>query len=186
MSAPVCSIAPTAPATTAACGGAPKTSTVPRSGRVQAEQHVDRRRLAGAVRAEQRDRLAGRDRDVDAAHGLDRPVGLREVVQLDAGGAYAPWHFLNFLPLPHQHGSLRPTFSCGDACTVCVAPADRTGRSARCRAIACAPAVVSCSYCRLPFAVCDCAAAAAPPPPARARRGRGAARPRRGSPRRAR
>src|SRR5436190_22731137 len=22
-------------------------------------------------------------------------------------GSYAPWHFLNFLPLPHQHGSLR-------------------------------------------------------------------------------
>jgi hypothetical protein len=21
----------------------------------------------------------------------------------------APWHFLYFLPLPHQHGSLRPT-----------------------------------------------------------------------------
>ncbi|HEY8858910.1 MAG TPA: hypothetical protein VIM27_05610, partial [Gaiellales bacterium] len=36
----------------------------------QAEQHVDRRRLAGAVRAEQRDRLARCHRDVDAAHGL--------------------------------------------------------------------------------------------------------------------
>lgn len=23
---------------------------------------------------------------------------------------YAPWQFLNFLPLPHGHGSLRPTF----------------------------------------------------------------------------
>jgi len=22
---------------------------------------------------------------------------------------HAPWHFLNFLPLPHGHGSLRPT-----------------------------------------------------------------------------
>lgn len=22
---------------------------------------------------------------------------------------YAPWHFLYFFPLPHQHGSLRPT-----------------------------------------------------------------------------
>src|SRR6266550_6243373 len=27
---------------------------------------------------------------------------------------YAPWHFLNFLPLPHQHGSLRPMFSRSD------------------------------------------------------------------------
>ena len=26
-------------------------------------------------------------------------------------GAYAPWHFLNFLPDPHQHGSLRPICS---------------------------------------------------------------------------
>ena len=24
--------------------------------------------------------------------------------------AVRPWHFLNFLPLPHGHGSLRPTF----------------------------------------------------------------------------
>src|SRR6266850_1830174 len=24
--------------------------------------------------------------------------------------AYLPWHFLNFLPEPHQHGSLRPIF----------------------------------------------------------------------------
>src|SRR5438552_882974 len=29
-------------------------------------------------------------------------------------GGHAPWHFLNFLPLPHQHGSLRPTFSFSD------------------------------------------------------------------------
>src|SRR5437762_1112480 len=28
--------------------------------------------------------------------------------------AQAPWHFLNFLPLPHQHGSLRPMFSRSD------------------------------------------------------------------------
>jgi hypothetical protein len=27
---------------------------------------------------------------------------------------HAPWHFLNFLPLPHQHGSLRPMFSLSD------------------------------------------------------------------------
>lgn len=31
---------------------------------------------------------------------------------------YAPWHFLNFLPDPHQHGSLRPSFSCSLARTV--------------------------------------------------------------------
>src|SRR5437764_4713 len=30
------------------------------------------------------------------------------------GHRYAPWHFLNFLPLPHQQGSLRPMFSRSD------------------------------------------------------------------------
>src|SRR3954462_12990963 len=29
----------------------------------------------------------------------------------DSRGGYAPWHFLNFLPDPHQHGSLRPICS---------------------------------------------------------------------------
>ena len=30
----------------------------------------------------------------------------------------APWHFLYFLPLPHQQGSLRPTFSASALTTV--------------------------------------------------------------------
>ena len=30
----------------------------------------------------------------------------------------APWHFLYFLPEPHGHGSLRPTFFLGDATTL--------------------------------------------------------------------
>ena len=42
------------------------------------EQHVDGGGLAGAVGAEQRDRLARRDRDVDAAHRADGPVGRAE------------------------------------------------------------------------------------------------------------
>ena len=29
----------------------------------------------------------------------------------EAAVVYAPWHFLNFLPEPHQHGSLRPSCS---------------------------------------------------------------------------
>jgi len=37
-------------------------------GRQQSEQHVDRRRLAGTVGAEQRDGLATVNRDVDPAH----------------------------------------------------------------------------------------------------------------------
>src|ERR1700716_2982989 len=36
-------------------------------------------------------------------HRLHASSGRRD-------GAYAPWHFLNFLPLPHQQGSLRPTW----------------------------------------------------------------------------
>jgi hypothetical protein len=31
----------------------------------------------------------------------------------------APWHFLNFLPEPHQHGSLRPSFYCSDVTRRC-------------------------------------------------------------------
>src|SRR3954468_7324873 len=35
-----------------------------------------------------------------------------------AGAAQAPWHFLYFLPEPHQHGSLRPILSRSDLTTV--------------------------------------------------------------------
>ena len=55
----------------------------------EAEQHVDRGRLAGTVRAEQGDGLAGRYLDVDAAHGLHdaRRAGERldQPLQRDAG-----------------------------------------------------------------------------------------------------
>ena len=44
---------------------------------------------------------------VAAATVAQRPCGLRS----RSSSAYAPWHFLNFLPDPHQHGSLRPTCS---------------------------------------------------------------------------
>ncbi len=50
-------------------------------------------------RNERRFRRAGRVRAPFDASG----------VVLDAQAA-APWHFLYFLPLPHGHGSLRPTF----------------------------------------------------------------------------
>ena len=40
-------------------------------GRDRSEQHQQRRRLAGTVGSEQADPLAGRDRDVDVAHGFD-------------------------------------------------------------------------------------------------------------------
>src|SRR6187549_3530389 len=44
----------------------------------------------------------------------------------------APWHFLNFLPLPHQHGSLRPTFGSSRRTVVTAAssPPVRAGRGA--------------------------------------------------------
>ena len=71
-----------------------------RVGLGEPEQHVDRRRLAGAVRAEQRDDLAGADRDVDAAHGLDRAVrrleGLLEAPELDSGRS------VRFASCPHH------------------------------------------------------------------------------------
>ena len=62
ISAPVCSIPPTAPCATASVGRAAEHRHGARVGREQAEQHVDRGRLARAVGAEQRDRLAGGDR----------------------------------------------------------------------------------------------------------------------------
>ena len=41
-----------------------------------------------------------------------RPARSRCVARPGAAQA-APWQSLNFLPLPHQHGSLRPIFSVG-------------------------------------------------------------------------
>src|SRR4051812_20545320 len=35
--------------------------------------------------------------------------------------AQAPWHFLNFLPDPHQHGSLRPSCSVSSTRRCCTA-----------------------------------------------------------------
>lgn len=53
----------------------------------QAEDHVDRRRLARTVGAEERDDLAGRDLEVDPTDGLDAPVlagkGLRHAGEGD-------------------------------------------------------------------------------------------------------
>src|SRR5579863_9344505 len=46
---------------------------------------------------------------------------------------HAPWHFLNFLPLPHQHGSLRPIL--GSSRRTCLtgasSPPVRAGTGAR-------------------------------------------------------
>ena len=61
----------------------------PRVGRGQADRHVERRGLAGAVRAEQADDFARRDVEVDAAHDGAAAVGLRQVVGAECGHQWA-------------------------------------------------------------------------------------------------
>src|SRR2546421_6625115 len=62
----------------------------------------------------------GRLRHVLRPHRVGRGSGLRWVSLAGWGGgrlflthlggpSYRPWHFLYFLPLPHQQGSLRPS-----------------------------------------------------------------------------
>ena len=48
-------------------------------------EHVDRRALARAVGAEESEHLAAIHGERDAADGLDLPVGLDEVLDLDCG-----------------------------------------------------------------------------------------------------
>ena len=55
--------------------------TRPESGAVEADGHVERRRLAGAVRPEQADDLARRDVEAHAAHDRAPAVGLGEIVR---------------------------------------------------------------------------------------------------------
>ena len=56
----------------------------PARGRDRGREHADGRRLAGAVGPEQSERLAGRDLEVDALHGLDSPrVGLAKIAHVD-------------------------------------------------------------------------------------------------------
>src|SRR5262245_21018557 len=48
-----------------------------------------------------------------------RPRGnpFEELVEEQYRRVYAPWHFLYFLPEPHQQGSLRPSFCVEPVCT---------------------------------------------------------------------
>jgi hypothetical protein len=77
------------PPATAADGLSPSNGHVAGIGLEQAEQHVDRRRLAGPVRAEQRHRLSAGNRDVDLAHRAHGTLRARERLhepsRLDAG-----------------------------------------------------------------------------------------------------
>ena len=69
--------------------------------------------LAARCRAEARSQAGSADglllRDGGVAQGVS--------------AGQAPWPFLNFLPLPHQHGSLRPMFSRADLSSRFGAPA---------------------------------------------------------------
>jgi hypothetical protein len=56
----------------------------------EAEQHVDGGRLAGAVRAEQRDHLARRDHQVEAGDRVDVPVALAEAGEHDGRACGGP------------------------------------------------------------------------------------------------
>src|SRR5205085_9926035 len=55
----------------------------------EAVDRLHRRRLPGAIRAEEAEALAGPDREVDPAHGLDLAVGLDEAPRLDCDRAGA-------------------------------------------------------------------------------------------------
>ena len=48
-------------------------------------EDLDGRRFSGAVGAEQAEHLAALDREGDSAHGVDTPVGLAQVADLDRG-----------------------------------------------------------------------------------------------------
>ena len=66
-------------------GSRPRTETRPELGQAVALDDLDGRRLAGAVRPEQAEHLAGLDREADAAHRADVAVALVKVVEFDCG-----------------------------------------------------------------------------------------------------
>src|SRR3954471_14538156 len=72
--------------------------------------------------------------------------------------ALAPWHFLYFLPDPHGHGSLRPTFgssrltcsTCGTISSSAQAPPPPPAAAAAAAASALGWSGPPPAYCRLP------------------------------------
>ena len=89
----------------------------------QRDQHLDRRRLAGAVRAEQPEELALLDRERDAAHRLD----LERLPPDDAGGRTVGPAQLDGLDHRHAFDPSR----CRRDRVVGAAPADRARASLR-------------------------------------------------------
>ena len=65
--------------------GAPRTRPEPGARSREAEQQLDGRRLAGAVRAEQTDQLAASDGQAEAVEGGRPPVRLGDAVEVDRG-----------------------------------------------------------------------------------------------------
>ena len=65
----------------------PATRADPAARAHERAQHVDRRRLAGAVGAEEAEDLAGVHLEVDPAHRLDLVVALDEAVDRDGGAS---------------------------------------------------------------------------------------------------
>src|SRR5579859_5033864 len=53
------------------------------AGLSEAQHHLDERALAGAVVTDQRHALAGREREVERAHGIALAVALRDLLDLD-------------------------------------------------------------------------------------------------------
>ena len=82
--------AETRPSAIARCGLEPEHAHRAGVGRRQAEQHVDRGGLAGAVGAEEGDDLAGRDGQVDAVDGTHAAEGLVQAPQVDRQRAASP------------------------------------------------------------------------------------------------
>ena len=66
-------------ASPAHAGSMPSTVTEPRVALAVALEDLDRRRLAGAVGAEEAEDLARGDLEADPANGLDLAVGLAEI-----------------------------------------------------------------------------------------------------------
>ena len=66
----------------------PSSKDSSRAGALEAGDHAQRRGLAAAARAEQREELAGRDVQVYAAHGLEVAEALGEIYELDVSPAW--------------------------------------------------------------------------------------------------
>ncbi len=65
--------------------------------------------------------------------GLQHPSGPHGRLQAPVLHAAAPWHFLYFFPLPHGHGSLRPTFGSSRLTVLTTSsPPVRAGRGRAC------------------------------------------------------